>query len=103
MVGGSNERSWGIAQRGTKVPLSEIEEFLTLELMNRGRVSIQERLTANTGLPEFSVESAEGRLGSIRASPDWAWAVCSPASTKTSETEVIARATRERRSMASSR
>jgi hypothetical protein len=29
--------------------------------------------------------------------------VCSPASTKTSETEVIARATRERRSMASSR
>jgi hypothetical protein len=100
VVGGSNERSWGIAQRGTKVPLSEIEEFLTLELMNRGRVSIQERLTANTGLPEFSVESAEGRLGSIRgspdwaspdwaspdwanpdwANPDWAWTVCCPAS-----------------------
>ena len=70
MVGGSDERSWGIAERGTKVPLSEIEEFLALELMNRGRVSIQARSTANTGLSDFSVEFAEGSLGSIRVSPD---------------------------------
>jgi len=70
VVGGSDERSWGIAERGTKAPLSEIEEFLALELMNRGRVSIQARSTANTGLSDLSFEFAEGRLGSVRVSPD---------------------------------